>query len=945
MADLRYVVDIDTRNAQRNLSAIQTDITALGGSMRNLAGIFGVAFSAQQIVKVAGDFENLRTTLGILYKDANAGAAAFDNIKNLATQTAFGVEDLTTVYTKLLTAGIEPTNEKLRLFADVSSVAADSLGALQAITDLYARTTAGGLGLEDLNRLADRGIPVYQILAKSLNLSRLEVAKFGQSAQGAQKILATLETELQKTFGGASAARIGTLNQAMSNLSDSVKNLIDRTGQMGATGGLTEAINNLSNAINNIGTKQIGIFFDMVKAVGSLIAAFLLVTRVLPALNGGFARIFATVGGGVGVIGTFSKHLNLIGNGVLVVKGLERALANLVLTFGGILGISNTFNKNIGTMSSNLLGVVAAVARLATRFTALTAIVYGVVEGASALEKAFFGTTYIEQGVRLVAIALEDLMITLGNIANLPGDIISRFFDAFPRIQQFIKDFNPGNLFISLGERARDAREEQELLNKLSKEANTELAIMSEYNKKIALDRAKIVEATAQDIAYQKLIASYTEQTRIKYNQQAESIRDRLDNQLLSIRWEEELLRLGEAEAAGVRARNQAYDDLRGTVQNIRNELEQARGKLLGLDAEKNREEYAKTNIEIKFLLDLLNKIAPLQREIPKQIFDATVQLERAKFLREKDLEATQALLEAQDELNAGLALTADLQREAYASVINIGRDIRKELQLNEQKLSLERAIKNLRGEDADAARELFALEQRRKDELYKISQTLNLTADDRAQAEASVNREIDAGRKLVEDRMKLTREEQDNFALGWANAFEKWRNNLQTNAERAAEMFSTLTRGFEDAIVRFVQTGKLSFRSLFNDLIAQAARASANKLLMSILGGGRGLLGGFGFGTGMGFGNMDFGGFFANGGTLGANKFGIAGERGPELITGPATVTPLDQLSRAGVTNVTYNIQAVDASSFRSLVARDPEFIFNVTEQGRRQLPSRSRR
>ena len=73
------------------------------------------------------------------------------------------------------------------------------------------------------------------------------------------------------------------------------------------------------------------------------------------------------------------------------------------------------------------------------------------------------------------------------------------------------------------------------------------------------------------------------------------------------------------------------------------------------------------------------------------------------------------------------------------------------------------------------------------------------------------------------------------------------------------------------------------------------------------------------------------FGGFFANGGTLGANKFGIAGERGPELITGPATVTPLDQLSMAGVTNVTYNIQAVDASSFRTLVARDPEFIFKL--------------
>jgi len=61
-----------------------------------------------------------------------------------------------------------------------------------------------------------------------------------------------------------------------------------------------------------------------------------------------------------------------------------------------------------------------------------------------------------------------------------------------------------------------------------------------------------------------------------------------------------------------------------------------------------------------------------------------------------------------------------------------------------------------------------------------------------------------------------------------------------------------------------------------------------------------------------------------------------------PGIVTGPANITPM---SGGGVTNVTYNIQAVDASSFRSLVARDPEFIFNVTEQGRRSLPTRSRR
>lgn len=77
-----------------------------------------------------------------------------------------------------------------------------------------------------------------------------------------------------------------------------------------------------------------------------------------------------------------------------------------------------------------------------------------------------------------------------------------------------------------------------------------------------------------------------------------------------------------------------------------------------------------------------------------------------------------------------------------------------------------------------------------------------------------------------------------------------------------------------------------------------------------------------------------NFAGFFAGGGRIPAGQFGIAGESGPEMITGPATVTPLNQLG-GGTTQVTYNINAVDAISFRSLLARDPSFVHAVVQRG----------
>jgi phage-related minor tail protein len=151
---------------------------------------------------------------------------------------------------------------------------------------------------------------------------------------------------------------------------------------------------------------------------------------------------------------------------------------------------------------------------------------------------------------------------------------------------------------------------------------------------------------------------------------------------------------------------------------------------------------------------------------------------------------------------------------------------------------------------------------------------------------------------------------------------------------------------------VKFVQTGKLSFKDLANSMIAEFARIQAKKMLSGLFGSG-----GF-FGSLFGGGNGSAGAAvmglpaYANGGNPPVGKASIVGERGPELFVpkSAGTIIPNHQLAMGGgnqvVNNaVTYSIQAVDASSFRSMLARDPEFIHNVAEQGRRSMPIRSRR
>ena len=178
-------------------------------------------------------------------------------------------------------------------------------------------------------------------------------------------------------------------------------------------------------------------------------------------------------------------------------------------------------------------------------------------------------------------------------------------------------------------------------------------------------------------------------------------------------------------------------------------------------------------------------------------------------------------------------------------------------------------------------------------------------------------------------------------FAEGWSKAFEDFKMQVEDSAAFAQTMFDTLTSGLTDALVTFAETGKLSFRGLMQDMMREIFRMMANKIVMNFL--GMMGLGGTGAGGGGGFLSSLFGGARAEGGPVMANKTYLVGEQGPELFrpNGTGSILPNDALGTGGSqTTVNYNINAVDARSFRDMVARDPEFIYAVSRAGARRVP-----
>ena len=124
----------------------------------------------------------------------------------------------------------------------------------------------------------------------------------------------------------------------------------------------------------------------------------------------------------------------------------------------------------------------------------------------------------------------------------------------------------------------------------------------------------------------------------------------------------------------------------------------------------------------------------------------------------------------------------------------------------------------------------------------------------------------------------------------------------------RLADTFAT---GLSDALTGLI-TGTMSAKEAFaqmaqsiiqslSDIAAELVRSGILKLLSGVLGGMAG-----GGGAGLNIGGMMFGGVYANGGYLGSGKWGIAGEAGPEIIHGPARITPMDKMGGGNGVNVT---------------------------------------
>jgi tape measure domain-containing protein len=312
LGDLIVRVGADTRDFNKELGKIQRQIRQTSDNIMDMGKsmtmgvtlpIVGLGAAA---VKAAADLETMETQFISLTGGAEQAGAMVDQLNQFAAATPFQIEEISGAARQLLAAGtdISQVNEQLGFLGDIAATSGESI---EDITAIFAKVQAKGkVELENLNQLAERGIPIFTALSEATGLLP---SQLGAGAVTVEQFNATLRgfaeeggfahgamERLSQTAAGKFSTALDNLKQAGASLGNVllpyVTAAIDKVTELAA--GFMKLDDSTKTTIVVVAAIAAAIG-PAVIAFGALHKGFVAVNLVLPALRTAIMSVNAAV--------------------------------------------------------------------------------------------------------------------------------------------------------------------------------------------------------------------------------------------------------------------------------------------------------------------------------------------------------------------------------------------------------------------------------------------------------------------------------------------------------------------------------------------------------------------------------------------------------------------------------------------------------------------------
>lgn len=417
--------------ASSAMGAVGNALKGVGNAVKGIAtgavtvGIAGIGTALTAGFSRLNAIDTASAKLRGLGNDAKSVDAIMANATASVKGTSFGLGEAATVAASAVAAGIKPGEQLETMLKGVANVAAATGGTMEETGSVFNKVAATGKAYTDnINQLADRGLPIWQALADKLGVTTDEVREmaskgkidFRTFSDAAASAAGTVATEMGTTVPGAFANLKASIGRIGANLLD---------GVFGKLGPLIQAA-----------TKALGPMEDMAKGLGSAIGDVLgpaidQVTGWLTKLGEGAGGITGKLSGMSGVIAPIAAAFGALGLG-----GIGPLLTKIPIlgeAFGGLANSLGLIGGPVGVAVAALGGLIATTPRLKSAFGAqLSALFQNLKNTLSGMGPAF------ETFKKTLSLAFKDvgpsLIGSLESVINSVGAIFQQLIGVIPQI-------------------------------------------------------------------------------------------------------------------------------------------------------------------------------------------------------------------------------------------------------------------------------------------------------------------------------------------------------------------------------------------------------------------------------------------------------------------------------------------------------------------------------
>jgi len=218
-------INNSTKQAEQSLTSFGSLLRQAGATLATLGVGQGLLTFAQSAFTATAELEKLQISFTTFLGSSDRAKEVLKSLEEFAISTPFETEQVTRAGRALLAFGV-PVNElqsTLRTLGDISAGTGKDFNELATI--FGKAKTQGIVQGEELNQLAEAGVPIYGKLAEVLNIAEADVRKFGEQGKisflDLQQALKLLTTEGEKgSFFGLTNELSQSLTGRLATLKD-----------------------------------------------------------------------------------------------------------------------------------------------------------------------------------------------------------------------------------------------------------------------------------------------------------------------------------------------------------------------------------------------------------------------------------------------------------------------------------------------------------------------------------------------------------------------------------------------------------------------------------------------------------------------------------------------------------------------------------------------------